>query len=244
MVAKKSVLIIDDEENPRILIKEYLSYHKDFMVIGECQNGLEAIKYINLYEPDLIFLDIQMPGPNGFQILKEIDHIPQVIFTTAFNQYAANAFEHNAVDYLLKPYTKERFDRALLKINTQASTTGLQNFTESIINYDNYVNRILVEKGKRLKSLDVSEIIYFKAEKDYTQIFTETETFLSIHGIGFIEQKLDPKIFIRIHRSYIVNIKHIAELYRDISKIFIVLSNSLDIAVGRKYIPTIKRMIF
>lgn len=243
-MSKKSVLIVDDEENPRMLIKEYLSYHKDFVVVGECQNGLEAIKYINMYEPDLVFLDIQMPGPNGFQVLKEVDHIPQVIFTTAFNQYAVNAFEHSAVDYLLKPYTKERFDKALLKTNTKRVMSGLQNFSESIVNTDNYVSRILVEKGKRLKSLNINEIIYFKAEKDYTHIFTGTESYLSMHGIGIIEHRLDPQLFIRIHRSYIVNIQHITELYRDISKSFIVLSNGLDIAVGRKYIPAIKRMIF
>ncbi|SEN72538.1 two component transcriptional regulator, LytTR family [bacterium A37T11] len=244
-MSKKLVLIIDDEISSRTLIREYLCSYPDLKIAGECQNGLEAVKYINMLEPDLIFLDIQMPGLNGFQVLQQTNYLPQVIFTTAYDQFAISAFEHDAVDYLLKPYTKERFDKAIFKVLRNLESTGVNNITENFINqYHLPLLRILVQKGHRMKSLDTNEIIYFKAEKDYTQIFTKDESYLSSFGIGAIEQKIDPQLFIRVNRSYIVNILHINELYKDIGKTFIQLTTGLEIAIGRKHLPSFKKMIF
>src|SRR5689334_24536243 len=118
-MSEKKVILVDDEEPSRNLLKEYLREYPGLNVVAECKNGVEAISVINVLRPDLVFLDIQMPGKNGFDVLTEIEHIPQVIFITAFDRYAIRAFEVNAVDYLLKPFTRERFGAAINKLLLQ-----------------------------------------------------------------------------------------------------------------------------
>src|SRR6476620_8470001 len=115
----KKVIIIDDEEAARVLIKQYIANFQELEVIAECENGIEAVSAINRFEPDIVFLDIQMPGLSGFQVLKQIVHIPQIIFTTAYDQFAIKAFDLNAIDYLLKPYTRQRFNQAVSKLLLQ-----------------------------------------------------------------------------------------------------------------------------
>ncbi|WP_028297714.1 LytR/AlgR family response regulator transcription factor [Olivibacter sitiensis] len=244
-MSRKSILIVDDEENARQLIKEYLKEQKDFFIAGECHNGIEAIKYINMLEPDVVFLDIQMPGANGFEVLQRIDHVPQIVFTTAYDNFAVKAFEMNAVDYLLKPYTKERFGNALEKMKIQSPSKSLQFLANSLMNCSGiYPSRILVEEGRRLKNINVGDVIYIKADRDYTELHTDSKYYLSSFGIGAIVSKLDPKDFLRVHRSYIVNINHVKELYRDISKMFLVMNNGTEINVGRNFMQEVKRLMF
>ncbi len=242
---KTSLLLIDDEENPRILLREYLQAYPFFSVLGECANGLEAIEAIDSLMPDIVFLDIQMPGANGFEVLQQVRFMPKVIFTTAYDSYAIKAFELNAVDYLLKPYTKSRFDKTVQRVSgysPEMHQTGqpVKNIPPAAL----YPNRILVEAGKKMHNLCIQDIIYLKADKDYTEIHTASQYYLSSFGIGTIMYKLDPQVFIRIHRSYIININHVRELFRDISKTFVVLNNGVELVVGRHFQSALKPYFF
>lgn len=241
-MSRKTALIIDDEEASRFLIRQYLADFPDITIAGECRNGLEAVRDINAMQPDLVFLDIQMPAMNGFRVLEEITHIPLIIFTTAYDQFALQAFEMNALDYLLKPYTRERFSKAMERIHKNDLSQNLHFLADT--QTLNYPKRILVEKGNRLRSIAADEIIYLKAEKDYTQIHTHDQSYLSSQGIGIIEKRLDPEKFIRIHRSHIVNILHIREVYRDISKMFLVMENGTELSIGRNYTDNLKKLIY
>jgi two-component system LytT family response regulator len=243
----KKVIIIDDEEAARVLIRQYIAGFKELEVIAEYENGIEAVTAINRLEPDIVFLDIQMPGLSGFQVLKQIVHIPQIIFTTAYDQFAIKAFDLNAIDYLLKPYTRQRFNqavsklllqhkdnRASLSLLTEPANPALPGFSE----------KILVEHGNKLISLDVNAIIYLEAIKDYTQIYTEKAKFLSSYGIGIIEQKLNPSFFMRVHRSYIINVNFIQEVHRDVNGMQVVLKNNVVLKVSRTYVDNIRKLIY
>jgi len=240
-----TVLIIDDEEASRSLIRQYLQAHPEMEILGECENGIEAVRAINEMQPGLVFLDVQMPGLNGFEVLQEIAHIPMIIFTTAFDRFAIKAFEMNAVDYLLKPYTRQRFDLSIERIKQRTDQHALYALAANIpLQQGNYPPRIFVETPGRLKSLDVQEILYLKAEKDYTRIHIAGQSYLGSQGISILEKRLDPQRFLRVHRSYIVNIYHVKEVYRDISKTFLVMNDDMEIVVGRSYLESLKKLIY
>lgn len=248
MPAKK-VLIIDDEEAARILLKQYLEDHEDLEVIGECSDGLVAVNSIDRLEPDLVFLDVQMPGLSGFQVIRQIVHIPQVIFTTAFDQYALKAFDSNAVDYLLKPYTRERFEQALAKVLLRNSLQPslAANTTEPSSQSapsGNHFERILLESGTKMVSLSIHDIIYLEAEKDYTRVHSHNKNYLSNFGIGTIEQRLPSSIFTRIHRSFIININYIKEVYKQNNDTYLVLKNEMTLKVSKGFVDNIRKMMY
>lgn len=244
-MAATTVIIIDDEEASRGLIRQYLQAHPEMDILGECENGIEAVKAINELKPGLVFLDVQMPGLNGFEVLQEITHIPLIIFTTAFDRFAIRAFEINAVDYLLKPYTRQRFDLSMERIRQRTDQHGLYSLAANIpLQQGSYPPRIFVETPGRLRSLDVQDILYLKAEKDYTRIHIAGQSYLGSQGISVLEKRLDPQRFLRVHRSYIVNIYHVKEVYRDISKTFLVLNDQTEIVVGRSYLEDLKKLIY
>jgi two-component system LytT family response regulator len=240
----RKVLIIDDESAARSLIREYLEPLADFEVLGECENGPDAVEKINNLEPDLVFLDIKMPGLSGFQVVQQLIHRPQIIFTTAYDQYALKAFDANAIDYLLKPYTSERFNQAIRKIISIIP----HNFEKTQQLADEYTGhaptRILVENGNRFVTLNVEDIIYFEAEKDYTRIHTETKTYLSNFGIGVLGQPMNAKLFMRIHRSYIVNIHFIKEVFREGYSVQLILKNEKSLNVSRGYMDELKKLLY
>ncbi len=239
-----TVLIIDDEADARTLIRQYLSPYEGYEIIGECENGPEAVMMINKLEPDLVFLDIQMPGLSGFQVVQQLVHIPQIIFSTAYDQYAVKAFDTNAIDYLLKPYTAERFKRAIAKVSppTAAEFTRTQKMAEEITGQ--HPTCILVEGGNKLVNINVDDIIYFEAEKDYTRIHTEVKSYLSNFGIGILEQRMDNRQFLRIHRSYIVNISGIKEVYRDGHSVQVILKTGKSLNVSRTYLDDLKKLFY
>jgi two-component system, LytTR family, response regulator len=242
----KKIIICDDEDDARMLIQQYITDYPQLQVIKECNNGLEAVTAINSLEPDLIFLDIQMPALSGFQVLQKIIHVPQIIFSTAFDQYALKAFDNNAVDYLLKPYTKERFAQAINKVlaNSSKNIEAIKNLSDTLqANYTAYPEKVLVENGNRMISLSVNDIIWMEAEGDYTKLHTSPKSYLSSYGIGALEQKLNPVVFTRIHRSAIVNINMVKEVFRDPNGYFIVLQNGTTHKVGRNYVESIKKII-
>jgi two-component system LytT family response regulator len=206
-------ILIDDEPLARSIVQEYIRNFPEIMIVQECNDGFEGVKAITQHKPDLIFLDIQMPKINGFEMLELVEDPPAVIFTTAFDEYAIKAFESNAVDYLLKPFSKERFEAALQKWFHQQNQGNARSSTESLISSEvrqpEERNRIVVKEGSNIRIIPVHEIQYIEAYDDYVKIFTLREMFLKKKTMSFYENTLDPAQFVRVHRSYII---HLAQL--------------------------------
>lgn len=208
-------LIVDDEQPARNIIIHYLSSFSGIQVAGECSNGFEAIKLIRELKPDILFLDVQMPKITGLELLEVIDDAPSVIFTTAYDQYALKAFELNAVDYLLKPFSQERFNLAVNKvIDRLKAGQPTRKVTSDIVNADlqEQLSRIVVKNGTSMTVIPVSEILFVEAQEDYVLIYSEKGRFMKNQTMNFLEQHLPDSLFIRIHRSYIVNIEKIQRL--------------------------------
>lgn len=241
-------IIIDDEKLARDLLSEYLEGFPQIEVIAECAKGQEAIDQINKLKPDLIFLDVQMPGKNGFDVLEEIDHDPYVIFSTAYDQYAIKAFEKNAVDYMLKPLDEERFrlavNRALDRIKSEQNNLEQLLKSLKVDRGGGYESHIFVQKSEKLFNLPVEEIVYLEASGDYTIITTKNDQFVSSSGIGKLEEIMNPEIFIRIHRSTIINLNSLKEIERHFNGGMIVkMQNGKSFPVSRTYAKAIRKKV-
>lgn len=241
-------LIIDDEKLARDLLREYLEGFKEIEVLGECSKGAEAVEKIDKLKPDLIFLDVQMPGMTGFDVLEEIEHEPYVIFTTAYDQYAIRAFEKNAVDYLLKPLDQERFRTAVTRA-LKKKMLEQNNFDDLLMSMRTerkgpYESHIFVQKSEKLFNLPVEEIIYLEASGDYTIISTKNDQFVSSSGIGKLEEIMNPDTFIRVHRSTIINLNHLKEIERHFNGGMVVkMQNGKSFPVSRTYAKLIRRKV-
>ena len=214
---KISVLIIDDETLAREIIKKYLKDRQDIRLTGECSNGFEGLKKINEDKPDIVFLDIQMPKINGFEMLELIETPPVVIFTTAFDQYALKAFEVNAADYLLKPFSQERFNEALEKAKIYITEKSKQNgIIKGLISHYNasveFLDRIVIKEGSKITVLPVENVKWIEAQDDYVLIYASDGKFLKEKTMKYFEEHLDPKQFVRIHRSYITALSRIKKI--------------------------------
>ena len=209
------VIIIDDEKLARDLVRNFLQSFENIEIIDECENGFEGIKSINVHNPDLIFLDIQMPKLNGFEMLELLENNYNIIFTTAYDQYALKAFEVNAVDYLLKPFSRERFAEAVKKVIEKISNS--KNNDKQILRHSDFIqsdeklNRIVVKKGSKIIVLPIDLIKYLEAQDDYVNIISSEGSFLKQNRMKYYEEHL-PNSFIRIHRSFIVNLSEIKEI--------------------------------
>jgi len=211
---KLKAIIIDDEKLARDLIRNYLSQYDTIEIIDECENGFEGIKSINENNPDLIFLDIQMPKLNGFEMLELIEENYNIIFTTAYDQYALKAFDVNAIDYLLKPFSRDRFKEAVNKVIDKINNSENQIVKTSLpelISTDEKLKRIVVKKNNKIVIISVDKIKYLKAEDDYVNIITSEGSFLKQNRMKYYEEHL-PDSFIRVHRSYIANLNEIKEI--------------------------------
>jgi two-component system LytT family response regulator len=187
------VIIIDDEPLARLMVQEYLQPYTNIKVVAECNDGFEGVKAIHQHQPDLIFLDIQMPKITGFEMLELIDNPPLVIFTTAFEEYAIKAFEAHAVDYLLKPLSKERFDKCINKLLLQQKNTTAQHTQEVIeaaAHTPSQANRIVVKDGGKIKIIPAAQIIYLEAADDYVKIHLSDGVFLKKKTMSFFEGTL------------------------------------------------------
>lgn len=214
---KIRVLIIEDEAPARELIKYMLRDHPEIEVVGECADGFCGARDIKEKHPDLIFLDIQMPKLTGFELLEVLDEKPEVIFTTAFDQYAIRAFELNAVDYLLKPFSKERFDDALTKAAARlakepAEPERLEKLIKTTSEAEGYLTRIVFRKGAGIKIIPLNLISYLAAEDDYVMIYYSEGKALKPKTMKYYEEHLPPGLFMRVHRSYMVNIEQVTRL--------------------------------
>jgi two-component system LytT family response regulator len=209
------VIIIDDEPLARSIVKEYLQKHPDLEVAQECNDGFEGLKAIQQHQPDLVFLDIQMPKINGFEMLELLEQPPAVIFATAFDEYAIKAFEAHAVDYLLKPFNQERFDKAIAKWNEKNSSISdkaTQQLLDTAAQSPAQSNRIVVKNGSKIKIIPVHDVQYLEAADDYVKVHTQEGYFLKNKTMNHFEQVLDEHQFVRSHRSYIVNIQQITRI--------------------------------
>jgi two-component system LytT family response regulator len=205
-------ILIDDEPLARTILKEYLKVYPDIHLVQECNDGFEGVKAIAQHQPDLIFLDIQMPKINGFEMLELIDNPPAVIFTTAFDDYAIKAFEAHAVDYLLKPFSKDRFDKAVQKwLAQKSSSKNMQALLETTPQRPEEQHRIVVKKGANIVIIPVHKVHYLEAYDDYVKIHTAEGFYLKKKTMSHFEQSLNPLQFVRVHRSYLI---HLQELTR------------------------------
>jgi two-component system LytT family response regulator len=210
-------IIIDDEPLARELIRSYLKDYSTFEIIGECINGFEGLKAIQENNPDVIFLDIEMPKVTGLEMLELIDTPPIVVFTTAYQEYAIKAFEMNALDYLLKPFTKERFKKSIDKIveritHKNTDILKLKAFIKEPPLHNNILDRVVVKTNNAIKIIPVNDIRYIEAQDDYVMIYTQEGKFLKEQTMKYFEQTLLKDHFIRIHRSYIINIHEILRI--------------------------------
>src|SRR5689334_17095898 len=241
-------IIVDDEKLARDLLREYLENFPEIELVAECEQGSDAVEKIDSLKPDIVFLDVQMPGMTGFDVLEDIEHEPYVIFTTAYDQYAIKAFEKNAVDYLLKPLDEERFrtavHRALKRKSVEHST--MEDLLNSIRSERKgpFDSHIFVQKSEKLFNLPVEEIVYLEASGDYTIITTKADQFVSSSGIGKLEEILNPEVFIRVHRSTIVNVNYLKEIERHFNGGMVVkMQNGKSFPVSRTYAKLIRKKV-
>lgn len=240
-------LIIDDEPLARNIIKEYLLNFPQVEVAEECGNGFEGLKAINQHQPQLVFLDIQMPKITGFELLELLDELPAIIFTTAFDEFALKAFEANAVDYLLKPFNEERFKKAMDKFLSanKEEKNALQNIVEAVSAQNQTQNeRIVIKLGNKIKVISIYDISHLTADDDYVKIYTADGEFLKNQTLAFFEKNLNPNLFVRVHRSHIVKIDQITkiEAYEKDSHLLI-LKSGQKIPVSKTGYPKLKSVL-
>lgn len=208
-------VIIDDEPLAREIVKEYLLAFPQVQLMQECGDGFEGLKAIQQQQPDIIFLDVQMPKINGFEMLELVEELPAVIFTTAFEEHAIRAFEVNAVDYLLKPFSKERFEKAVQKWLDRHAADELQQtaaLLETAASSPLQSNRVVVKINGKIKIIPVQDIHYLEAADDYVKIVTPEGPFLKNKTMQFFEKSLDPQQFARVHRSYMLNVNQVTRI--------------------------------
>ncbi|MGE5679590.1 MAG: LytR/AlgR family response regulator transcription factor [Bacillota bacterium] len=214
---KIKAVIIDDETLGREIVKKYLCSFDNIEILAECSNGFEGLKAINEFKPDMVFLDIQMPKITGFEMLELIEEMPIVIFTTAYDQYALKAFEVNATDYLLKPFSEDRFKEAVEKAaallaDKRKNQENIGKLIEQIDQKEEYLERIVAKTGTRISIIPIDKLQWLEAQDDYVMLHTAEGKFLKQKTMKYFEDHLDPSDFVRIHRSYIVKLSQIKQI--------------------------------
>lgn len=248
MSEKIRAIIIEDEALARNLLKSYLANHEQVEIIDECENGFDGLKAINEKKPNLVFLDIQMPKLTGFEMLELLDYRPEIIFTTAYNQFAIKAFEQHAVDYLLKPFPKDRLllavDRAIEKINSnKQGESPIDKLTESP--ETEFIERVVVKDKSKIHIIPSEQIRYLESLDDYVMIYTKDRRFIKQKTMRYFEVNLNPKEFVRIHRSYIVRVEEIAEIqqYEKESHIVILKNDHAKLKVSKTGYKNLKDVL-
>jgi len=237
-------LIIDDEQLARDLIRNYLHSYPDVQIIGEVENGFEGARQIAELKPDLVFLDIQMPKLNGFEMLELTENPPEIIFITAHNDFAIRAFEMNAVDYLLKPYSRERLIAAVQKAADRIRSGNIrENKIERLLQQPltEKLERVVVKTGTKIKVIPVDRIIYLEAQDDYIMVYTDEGKHLKQGTMKYYEDHLDESKFIRVHRSYIVRIDQVVQLEPYAKDNYIMkLKNGAALKISRSGLKNLK----
>jgi len=244
---KWKALIVDDEELARKLLREMLNSHAEIEVAAECGNGMEAVKAAAEHKPDLLFLDVQMPKLTGFDVLELIEREGvAVIFVTAYDQYAMKAFDVHAVDYLLKPFSRERFEAALERARNTKPKKGVDaaELAAAARPAGQFAERIVVKDGTKVSLIPVAKLDYAEALDDYVSLVSEGRKHLKQQTISGLEMALDPALFVRIHRSYVVNLERVARIepYGKESKVAI-LTNGVKLPVSRTGYSRLRKLL-
>lgn len=238
-----TVLIIDDEPLACLLVQEYLQEFPELQIAGVYHDGFTALKGIQEHNPDLLFLDIQMPRINGFELLELVDKLPAVIFTTAFDEYAMKAFDQHAVDYLLKPYSQDRFRKAVQKFQ-QHQTAATAALLESASLQPQQQDRIVIKDQHTIRIIPVEKVHYIEAADDYVRIVTAEGQWLKNKTMAVMEKQLPGAQFVRVHRSYLVNVQEISQLYPHEKESYTaVLKNKQRIAVSKSGYQKLKERL-
>lgn len=246
MTTIKTILIEDEELAQQRLIK-ILQNFPQIEVVGQAFDGLTGIEKIDTLKPDLILLDIEMPGCNGFELLARIEHQPQVIFTTAYDHYAIKAFEENSIDYLLKPIERARVEKAIarVKVGESSDIEGIVNRILSLKAENAYMKRLHVKIGDRTLLVQVNEITHFESADKYTTVHLNEKEYIIDNPLIELEKKLDPSLFLRIHRSLLVNTSWISEIHRNLGgKLQVQLKNDAKtrLGVSRSFVDKVKNL--
>lgn len=241
------VMIVDDEDLARGIVREYLASFPGFELVGESSNGFDAVQAITELRPDLLFLDVQMPKLNGFEVLSLLDVRPKVIFVTAYDSYAIKAFEVNAVDYLLKPFSRERFGEALMRVTGKDAPTGHDDIDTLIRTTRSPtipLERILIRDGTRVHVIPAASVDHIEAQDDYVTIHAAGKKYLKLERLSELEASLDSRRFVRVHRSHIVNIERLVRLetYAKDSRI-VVLTDGTKLPVSRSGYEKLKGLL-
>ncbi|MDD3124601.1 MAG: LytTR family transcriptional regulator DNA-binding domain-containing protein [Candidatus Kapabacteria bacterium] len=210
------LLIVEDEEPARLLLKKYVSEMDDIELIGECTDGFAGVKSINELKPDIVILDINMPKLTGLELLEVIEHKPAVIFSTAYDQYAIAAFEKNAVDYIMKPYSKARLRQALDKACKSIDAGNAADAIDSLVKNEEPkaepIRRVAVKNGTKIFVIPIEKVDFIEADGDYVKVHTGESTYLKEKTMRFFEMNLSPDEFVRVHRSFIINVNEISKV--------------------------------
>jgi two-component system, LytTR family, response regulator len=247
-------IIVDDEPLSRDRIRELLEEHADITVVAECENGVEAVESIAGYAPDLVFLDIQMPGMTGLDVVRAVgpDQMPATVFITAYDEYAVDAFEANAIDYLLKPVGRERFSHAVERAvsRTSAASASVENERLSRLiaglqeQQQSYPERIVVRTGTRLRLLPAADVDWIQSEGNYVRLHVGQNSYLLREKISDIEKRLDPRLYMRIHRSTMVNIERVVQaevLFR--GEYLLILRDGTKLTSSRSYRSNVQTLL-
>ena len=242
-------VIVEDEKPARDLIKKYLEDFPNLELVGEYDNGFDGLKAINEMKPDAIFLDVQMPKLTGFEMLEVLEHHPEVIFTTAYDQYAIKAFEQNAVDYLLKPFSSDRFREAIGKLESKMDTkrekepaqSGIEKIRQHLIESDEKLHRVVIKKTGKIHVISTRDINFLEAQDDYVMIYTDEGKYLKQQTMKYFEKHLDPEQFVRVHRSYIANITCIERIEPyEKTNFILILKDGNKVPVSRSGMQVLK----
>jgi len=243
------IMIVEDERPARDLLRTYLEAFSDLEIIGEYDNGFDGLKAINELKPDAIFLDVQMPKLTGFEMVEVLEHQPEVIFTTAYDQFAIKAFERNAVDYLLKPFSRDRFREAISKLKSRMESKSVEGGEESSIEKirqhlaqsDENLHRVVIKKSGKIHVISTGDINYLEAQDDYVMIYTKEGRFLKQQTMKYFEEHLDSQQFVRVHRSYIANVTCIERIEPyEKSNFILILKDGNKVPVSRSGMQVLK----
>jgi len=248
-MSTKRVIIVEDERPARDLVMNYLEGFPEMEVIGQYDNGFDGLKAINDLKPDAIFLDVQMPKLTGFELLEVLEHQPEVIFTTAYDQFAIRAFERNAVDYLLKPFSKQRFREAISKLKVRLETkkegekeeSGIEKIRQHFAESEEKLHRVVIKKSGKIHVISTGDINFLEAQDDYVMIYTDEGKYLKQQTMKYFEKHLDNQQFVRVHRSYIANIACIERIEPyEKSNFILILKDGNKVPVSRSGMQVLK----
>ena len=243
------IIIVEDERPARELLKTYLEAFPQMEQLGEYDNGFDGLKAINELKPDAVFLDVQMPKLTGFELLEVLEHQPEVIFTTAYDQYAIHAFERNAVDYLLKPFSRERFKEAISKLNVRLEArdggardeSSIEKIRQHFAQSDETLHRVVIKKTGKIHVISTNDINFLEAQDDYEMIYTDDGKYQKQQTMKYFEKHLDSEQFVRVHRSYIANISCIERIEPyEKSNFVLILKDGNKVPVSRNGMQVLK----